>query len=79
MAQINMCDRCGNMGLSTALGTCVFHPTPTGPTTKQEWCPECVAEFLAWLTENVPVRNGVPFREEYREPVKELESGKDVE
>lgn len=77
MAQINMCDRCGNMGLSTALGTIVFHATPNGKTEKLEICPECVAEFLAWLRENVPVRNGVPFREEYREPVAELESGED--
>lgn len=77
MAQINMCDRCGNMGLSTALGTIVFHPTPGGRTKQLEICPECVAEFLAWLNENVPVRNGVPFREEYREPVKELESGEE--
>lgn len=79
MAQINMCDRCGNMGLSTALGTIVFHATPNGKTEKSELCPECVAEFIAFFTENIPVRTGGPFREEYREPVAELESGKDVE
>lgn len=76
MAQINMCDRCGNMGLSTALGTIVFHPTPDGQTKRLEICPECVSEFVSFLTEDIPVRTpGQPFREPYTEPVKELESG----
>lgn len=76
MAQINMCDRCGNMGLSNALGTIVFHTDPNGRTEKLELCPECVSEFLSWLRESVPVRSpGKPFRDPYREPVKELESG----
>jgi hypothetical protein len=79
MAQINMCDRCGNMGLSNALGTIVFHPDPQGRTEKLEICPDCVSEFIAYLRENVPVRvAGQPFREPYREPVAELESGKDA-
>jgi hypothetical protein len=80
MAQISMCDRCGNMGLSTALGTMVYHTGPNTRTFQKELCPECISEFLVWFNENIPVRQpGVPFRDEYTEPVKELEAGDTVE
>ena len=79
MAQISMCDRCGNMGLSTALGTIVYHTGPNTRTFTREVCPECVAEFLEFW-ENAPVRNpGVPFREEWQESPKEIESGEKPE
>lgn len=75
MATITMCDRCGAMGIQSAVGTFVFHTDPNARTEKKELCPECVAELVAWANET-PVRdNRLAFRDPYREPVKEIESG----
>lgn len=74
MAAINMCDRCGAMGLSSAIGTLIFHTGPNTQTNKMELCPECVGELVHWVKE-FPVReNRTAFREEWTE-AKELESG----
>lgn len=70
MATITMCDRCGAMGIQTAVGTLVFHTEPNGRTEKRELCPDCVSELVSWV-------NQVPERESrlaFREPYRELES-----
>lgn len=64
MATVNLCDKCGTMGQSKAMGTVVIVPVndkadvfgdavrTTGPadTTKRlEICPGCVGELMDWL------------------------------
>ena len=77
MATISMCDRCGNMGLSSAIGTLVFHSGPNARTEKRELCPECVGEIMAWLGETPERENRVAFREEWQPATKEIESPKE--
>lgn len=75
MATINMCDRCGALGMENAVGTLVAHASPNGKTEKREICPDCFGEFMAWLL-TTPTRNNVgPFREPWKaQTSRELET-----
>lgn len=61
MSTVNLCDRCGTMGKSKAMGTVVIVPvnekadvfgdavrTLTGKVERMELCPGCVGELMAW-------------------------------
>lgn len=73
MAVINMCDRCGNMGLGSAIGTLIFHTGPHAQTNKLELCPECVGELVEFVKTHPERDSRIAFREEWKE-VKELET-----
>lgn len=82
MPTIGMCDRCYALGLTQAIGTLIFHPSPNGKTTKLELCPECVSEMVHWISADVNRAGGPTFRKSYdemqreeAERVKELEKG----
>jgi uncharacterized protein YfaT (DUF1175 family) len=74
MATISMCDRCDAMGLSNAIGTVVYHTGPNSRTFKLELCPMCVEELVQWHKTPAKRESNAAFREEWREPVAEIEA-----
>jgi len=65
MATLSMCDRCSKLGVATGVGTIVWHAGPHTETHKQELCPECIGELVAWIS-NAPERvSSAPFREHW--------------
>lgn len=68
MATIDMCERCGSIGVSTAIATIVHHASPHGKTNKKEICPVCYGQFIEWLTAVKAEMAGNAFREPWTPP-----------
>lgn len=75
MASINMCDRCGAIGLEGAIGTLVYHTAPTSMTHKLELCPTCMGSLVEWVGDATPSDQRTPFREPWRAPKAQIETG----
>lgn len=78
MATLNMCERCGAMALSKAMGGVQSWDSPNQQLTDaQELCPGCVGEFHTFM-KGEPVSVGDRPKTGYRQPWEEPKSGLDT-